>query len=264
MMQRGIVFLMYHELELPGRPLVQSEPGYTRYVIQENTFASQMSWLRTRDWRGLSVGEALDRGPENAVTVTFDDGCETDLIAAAPILQQNRFNATFYITAGFLNRSGFMNSSQLRELHGLGFEIGCHSMTHAYLNDLDDAGLHREIIDAKKILEDIIGAKVDHFSCPGGRYDRRTPEVAREAGYRSFATSRLIANFPSTNSFLLGRVAILRDRDERQFHEKTFERICTAEALPCMRLAESFRGVARKLMGNDLYDQLRTLALNRK
>lgn len=264
MVQRGIVFLMYHELELPGRTLGQSEPGYVRYVVQGKTFACQMTWLRSRNWSGLSVSETLDRAPQDAVAITFDDGCETDLIAAAPILKQNGFNATFYITAGFLNRSGFMTSSQLRELHALGFEIGCHSMTHAYLDDLDDAGLHREIIDAKKMLEDIIGAKVDHFSCPGGRYGRRTPEVVRRSGYRSLATSRLTANFPSTNSFLLGRVAILRDRDARRFDEKTFECICTAEALPRMRLAESFRLAAKKIMGNNLYDRLRTVVLNRE
>ena len=28
-----IVFLMYHELELPGRRLCQSEPGYVRYIL---------------------------------------------------------------------------------------------------------------------------------------------------------------------------------------------------------------------------------------
>jgi len=28
-----IVFLMYHELELPGRKLSQSEPGYVRYIL---------------------------------------------------------------------------------------------------------------------------------------------------------------------------------------------------------------------------------------
>lgn len=264
MVQPGIVALMYHELELPGRRLCQSDPGYARYVVREKTFAAQMTWLRTLHWRGLSVGEALNAGQEKAVIITFDDGCETDLIAAVPVLKRNAFNATFYITAGFLNRPGFMNSSQLQELHALGFEIGCHSMTHAYLDDLDEGGLHREIIDAKRSLEDLIGATVDHFSCPGGRYNNRTLAVARQAGYRSFATSRLIANFPSANSFLLGRVAILRDPDDRGFDEKTFERICTAEALPGMRLGGVAREAAKKIMGNHLYDRLRTVLLNRK
>jgi len=42
-------------------------------------------------------------------------------------------------------------------------------MTHAYLTDLDDRGLQREIADAKAQLEEILGKTVEHFSCPGGR-----------------------------------------------------------------------------------------------
>src|SRR5208283_5086967 len=62
-----------------------------------------------------------------------------------PILQQCDFAATFFITTGFLEKRGYLSKPQLRELSGLGFEIGCHSMTHPYLTDLDDQGLHREI-----------------------------------------------------------------------------------------------------------------------
>lgn len=252
----GIVFLMYHELELPGRPLCQSEPGYVRYILSQEFFRSQVNWLTQNGWRGLSVSEALGYPSGESVTITFDDGCETDLITAAPILREKGFNATFYVTAGFVDKPGYLSSNQLRQLHALGFEIGCHSMTHAYLEDLDQPALHREIFDAKKMLEDLIGGKIEHFSCPGGRYDDRTPRLAHEAGYSSLATSRAQANSPATNPFLLGRVAVLRDTDQN-----TFERICTAEALWQMRLGESLRGVAKRAMGNALYDRFRTLLL---
>ena len=33
-----IVFLMYHELELAGRKLCRSEPGYVRYILPLETF----------------------------------------------------------------------------------------------------------------------------------------------------------------------------------------------------------------------------------
>jgi peptidoglycan/xylan/chitin deacetylase (PgdA/CDA1 family) len=247
-----IVFLMYHELELPGRPLCQSEPGYVRYILSQESFSSQMSWLTQNGWRGLSVTEALGYPSGDSVAITFDDGCETDLITAAPILKENGLNATFYVTAGFVGNPGHISSAQLRQLHALGFEIGCHSMTHAYLDDLDRAGLQREIFDARKRMEDIIGGKIEHFSCPGGRYDDRTSDLAREAGYRSLATSRAHANSPATNRYSLGRVAVLRDTNE-----VTFGRVCTAEALWQMRLGESLRGAAKRVMGNALYDRLR-------
>jgi peptidoglycan/xylan/chitin deacetylase (PgdA/CDA1 family) len=256
MAEPGIVFLMYHELELPRRPLCQSGPGYVRYILSQESFSSQMRWLAQNEWRGLSVGEALSYPSRNSVAITFDDGSETDLISAAPILKENGLNATFYVTTGFVGNSGYMSSAQLRELHAHGFEIGCHSMTHAYLDDLDEPVLHREIFDAGKKLEDIIGRKIEHFSCPGGRYDDRTRDLAREAGYRSMATSRAHANTSATDPYSLGRVAIMRDTDCA-----TFRRVCEAEALWRMRVGETFRDAAKRAMGNTMYDRFRSFLL---
>ena len=43
---RSCVFLMYHELELTGRKLCQSEPGYVRYILPLGAFRRQMEWLK--------------------------------------------------------------------------------------------------------------------------------------------------------------------------------------------------------------------------
>jgi peptidoglycan/xylan/chitin deacetylase (PgdA/CDA1 family) len=252
MAEPGIVFLMYHELELPGRPLCQSEPGYVRYILAQEAFLSQMNWLVQNGWRGLSVGEALGYPAGKSIAITFDDGTETDLIAAAPLLKEKGLNATFYVTAGFIGISGYMSSPQVRELHGLGCEIGCHSMTHAYLDDLDEPGLRREIFDSKKILEDMTGGKIDHFSCPGGRFSNRARDLVREAGYQSMATSRTHTNSSTTDPYSLGRVAILRETNVN-----AFARICTGEALWQMRLGENLRGAAKQVLGNAIYDRFR-------
>lgn len=257
----GVVFLMYHELESPGRPLVQSEPGYIRYVLREATSRSQIAWLRKNGWRGVSVGDALGAAAsvaplEKSVAITFDDGCETDLIVAAPILHDAGFHATFYVTVGFVGKPGYMSAAQLRELNSSGSEIGCHSMTHAYLDDLDPQRMRVEIIDARSRLEDMIGRKVEHFSCPGGRYSEQAVGIARQAGYRSLATSGVYANQPSTDPFRLGRVAIMRDTSQTEF-----EQICTGESLWRMRLSESVKTSVRKALGNTFYDRVRTAIL---
>ncbi len=256
MASSGIVYLMYHELELPGRPMVQSQPGYVCYILREQTFRSQIDWLRQNGWRGLSVSEALCSTAEKSVVLTFDDGCETDLIAAAPILREAGFHATFYVTAGFLGQTGYMSTSQLRELSSSGFEIGCHSMTHAYLNDADPQQQHAEIVLARSKLEDLIGHPVEHFSCPGGRYNQSALALAKSAGYRSFATSRAYPNRPSSNTFELGRVAVMRSTSQ-----PSFQKICAGENLWKIRLSESLRTSVRKTLGNAIYDRVRTAVL---
>ena len=104
----SIIYLMYHELEIQGRGLCSSEPGYERYVLLESEFREQIEFLKAKGCRGLSVGQALTF-PEGSnssgnICITFDDGSETDLLAAAPILQQAGFGATFHITVGWLGK----------------------------------------------------------------------------------------------------------------------------------------------------------------
>jgi peptidoglycan/xylan/chitin deacetylase (PgdA/CDA1 family) len=252
----SIVFLMYHELELPERKLVQNEAGYVRYILPVQMFRSQMEWLKTSGFSGLSVSEALLYRSTPAVCLTFDDGCETDLITAAPILQEFAFRATFYVTSGFLGTPGYLSSDQLRNLDSLGFEIGCHSMTHPYLSDLTDAELGREIIDAKVQIEQILGHTINHFSCPGGRYNRRTLETARRAGFRSVANSRFHANSHTTGHYELGRVALLRDTSLTNFATT-----CQGRGLWKDRLKDGTRQGVRQLLGNSVYDRMRATLL---
>jgi peptidoglycan/xylan/chitin deacetylase (PgdA/CDA1 family) len=260
MARAGTVYLMYHELEIPGRALYQTEQGYVRYAVSEADFRSQMAWLRAGNFRGSSVTEALagDGKERRRVAVTFDDGYETDLLVAAPVLMNVAFGATFYMVAGFVGRRGHLSVEQLRELARLGFEIGCHSMTHRYLPALPMDSLRIEIREAKKLLENILGRRVDHFSCPGGRWDRRVARAAEEAGYRSVATSRSGVN-SAADRFSLARVAILRGTPLERFG-----RLCRADGLAVRRAREVALNLAKVILGNSRYERWRAAALDRK
>jgi len=256
-MESEIVYLMYHELEIPGRPLCQSGAGYVRYIVSATAFRAQLQWLKDANWQGFGVSEALTFPEKPGVTITFDDGCETDLLVAAPMLKEFGFGATFYVTAGWVGTRGFMTPQQLRALGGLGFEVGCHSMTHAYLPDLDEAKLYEEIAGAKIQLEQLLGRPVEHFSCPGGRYDQRVQDVAREAGYRTVATSQAQANGESSDRFALGRVAVMRHTEL-----ETFSAWCRGHGLRQVRLGDSLRRAAKRILGNSFYDRVRASVLH--
>lgn len=253
-MPRGnFIFLMYHELEIPGRATCLSEPSYLRYVVSKADFQRQISALKAHNFSGIDVTSALESdsgGP--AVVLTFDDGCETDLLVAAPVLLDAAFRATFHVVVGFLGRSGYMTSSQLRELSSLGFEIASHSMTHAYLDQASSDLLRREIVEAKDKLEQLLGRSVAHFSCPGGRWSPRVAAMAREAGFRTVSTSRIAANSPRTNPYRLARIAVLRDT-----REEDLLRTCHAKGLLHQQIRQRIFDSAKKVLGNHLYDSLR-------
>jgi peptidoglycan/xylan/chitin deacetylase (PgdA/CDA1 family) len=251
------IYLMYHEIEVPSRPLCQSEAGYVRYVVTEKDFNDQLRWLQTCGIRGASLSQALAETSQARIVLTFDDGCASDLLVAATLLQKYSFGATFYITLGFLGRSGYMVAAQVRELSDAGFDIGCHSKTHPYLDELDDSGLRREIADSKSELEDMIGRPVRHFSCPGGRWSPAVARVARESGYVSVATSRVGVNHPDSDPFRLSRIAVMRGTPLVDYQAS-----CRGRNLWQRQLRDFVIGGARRVLGNAFYDRIRGATLS--
>ena len=143
-----------------------------------------------------------------------------------------------------------------RELSAAGFEIGCHSMTHAYLTDLDECGLQYEIVQAKTQLEDIVGKAVENFSCPGGRCDARVIQVAKSRWLPVCRSQSNSDEYTNTNPFDLGRLAMLRQTELPAFQE-----ICRGDGLWKLQLREGVRSAAKRVLGNSLYDRGRALLL---
>jgi peptidoglycan/xylan/chitin deacetylase (PgdA/CDA1 family) len=250
---------MYHELSLPGRSTCRPEPGYTLYVVTAADFGAQMKRLADEGWQGRNVSQALQSFGSKTVCITFDDGCETDLLTAAPLLKELGFGATSYVTVDFLNKPGYMTHAQVRELHAMGIEIGCHSLTHPYLTDVDDARLRKETAGAKERLEQIVSAPVDHYSCPGGRWDEHVANAVRQAKFRTMATSITGLNFPTTDLFALTRMAILDGTSSDQIL-----RVCKGQGLLLTRLKEKTRNGVRRVLGNRGYDAFRSMILGEK
>jgi peptidoglycan/xylan/chitin deacetylase (PgdA/CDA1 family) len=251
---------MYHELTSEGRPLCRRDKGYARYCLPELTFRSQLAWLRTQGYEGWTVSQALyaSRTHEAGVAITFDDGCETDLLDAAPALLDAGFNATFFIVSTWVGRPGYLSRGQLRELRACGFEIGAHSRTHVYLTDQRPALLQSEIAGSKGEIEQLLGESVKHFSCPGGRWSPAVADAARDAGFQTVSTSRIGTVNPLSDRFSLPRVAIVDGMRNREF-----EAVCRGRT-PWLREAEStLLAGAKRLMGNSLYEKMREAVLSR-
>jgi peptidoglycan/xylan/chitin deacetylase (PgdA/CDA1 family) len=102
---------------------------------------------------------------------------------------------------------------QVRELHGAGWTIGAHTVTHSNvaLAPPDDA--EREILGSRDALAAAIGVPIHHFCYPntGGQHRYFSSEVAsmlRRHGFRSATTSRPGALRPDADRFELPRLGV--------------------------------------------------------
>jgi len=260
-MTKGIPFLMYHELESSGDELCENSAGYRRYVISQDEFKNQLAMIESNGWRGWSVSDSLrvmnnEHETEQGVCVTFDDGCATDLLLAAPLLLEKEFNATFYITVNHLGKRGYLTKTDVRKLADLGFEIGSHSMTHTHLSDLRVGDLEVELGESRRELEDITGRRVEHFSCPGGRVNALVAQIARKTGYQSVATSRIGLNTRTTDRFALARLAV-----KKGTRTETLARLCRGQGLFLSQAQDAALSAAKRVLGNSIYERVRAGAL---
>ncbi len=127
------------------------------------------SYITVARWRG-------DRAA--AISYTFDDGTIDHLTIVAPMFDRYGLKATFFINPGRTDRasaatqpadpyrSEYFNWHQCRAIAHAGHEIGCHGMEHQRLAALDDRQLVREIVTAKKRIEEELHRPCLSFAYP--------------------------------------------------------------------------------------------------
>jgi peptidoglycan/xylan/chitin deacetylase (PgdA/CDA1 family) len=123
------------------------------------------------------------------VKITFDDGNASDVELALPALRRRGLTATFFVVAGRIGTPGFLDRAGIRALADAGMKVGCHGMRHRPWRSLDERSLHEELVDARRMLEAIVGQPVTTAACPYGSYDRRVLRGLRRSGYRRVYTS---------------------------------------------------------------------------
>ncbi|HZZ46822.1 MAG TPA: polysaccharide deacetylase family protein [Pseudonocardia sp.] len=163
-------------------------------TVTPSTFQRQLTWLRRRGLRGVSVVELLTGpGGRELVGLTFDDGYADFMTTVVPALHRFGFTATVYVLAGRLGGSNswdadaphkaLMTGEQVRAAAGAGMEIGSHGLRHLHLPELRPDQLADEVGRSRELLREVSGQEVAGFAYPYGDAGEREFEAVREAGY---------------------------------------------------------------------------------
>ena len=190
-------------------------------------FAAHMSVLGERGYSVLSMAEFMacvrggkpSRSP--AVLLTFDGWYPADFASAVPILKSYGFPAVFFLVSWCLSDESGETSMQYRkellELASMGYTIGCHSHTHQDLTTVSMADLEQEVTGSRKILEQVLGQRVDAFCYPYGAWDARVASVVKKAGFDVAFTVDLGGVSAGDDPYQLKRVPILGEPGSREF-----------------------------------------------
>lgn len=161
-----------------GEPVVPISPDAQRYFVSPEVYRRTIAGLT-----GLEQRHGV------RMEVTFDDGNLSDFTIGLPALVEAGRSGRFFVLAGRIGETGYLSAEQIREIHSAGSTIGCHGQDHVDWRKLDEAGFQRELVDARRKIEDMLGAPVTKAAIPFGAFDRQVLRKLREAGYSRIYTS---------------------------------------------------------------------------
>jgi peptidoglycan/xylan/chitin deacetylase (PgdA/CDA1 family) len=189
---------------------------------ERSQFSRQMDVLLRHARPVRADAAALPAGGGWYAAVTFDDGLESIIDNALPVLKEKGIPVTLFIVTDILGRNRdwehrggddtrherVMSEEQLRKLPSELVAIGSHTMTHPFLPSLECAQLQQELTGSRLKLERMLDRRVTLLSFPYGAFDDRIIEDCREAGYERVFTALPVFGLTTPGEFVTGRVGV--------------------------------------------------------
>ncbi len=208
--------------------------------VSPSCFATQMQWLARIGYRGLAMSELMPylRGEKKGkvVGITLDDGYQSNLLHALPILKNMGFSATCYVVSGKLGQhnewdealgmaqAALMGVEEMRRWVDAGMEVGSHTCSHADLNQLSLAEAGHELLQSKSDLENLLQKPVTQFCYPYGHFSPEHESLVSQSGYVAATTTHRGRACATDRMTALPRVPVVRSTYSLQFLLKVLTR----------------------------------------
>ena len=201
--------------------------------VTPSSFSTQMHWLSRLGYRGLAMSELMPylRGEKKGkvVGITLDDGYQSNVSHALPILKQHGFSATCYVVSGRLGqhnewdaalgmaKAALMSGEEMRAWVDAGMEVGSHTCSHADLSQLSLAEARHELLQSKSDLENLLQKPVTQFCYPYGHFSPEHEALVSQAGYEAATTTHRGRACATDRMTALPRVPVVRTTYAVQF-----------------------------------------------
>ncbi|WP_394129535.1 polysaccharide deacetylase family protein [Shewanella maritima] len=175
---QAVVILQYHHVS-------DSTPKSTSVTPEQ--FTQQMAYLADNDFTVISLQQAVDaikakrHLDAKTIVITFDDGYDSIINNAAPILAKHQFPYTVFVAVEPVDNQyrGMMNWQQINQLVQQGATIANHSWGHEHLirrleGETDTQWYQRvekNLLDTEAAIEKHTGQSVKMLAYPYGEYN---------------------------------------------------------------------------------------------
>lgn len=216
--KKGLPVLMYHFFY----DAKKGEKGADNNWMEVSAFEEQIKYLSDNNYYFPTWSEVEDyidgkkTLPQKSVVITIDDGDETFIKYAIPIIEKYKVKATSFVVTSW---NGDWLPKQYKSAK-LDFQSHSHDMHRAGAN-----GKGRFVnLSYKDALEDVTKSKNIIGNCtifcyPFGHYNDNAIKVLKEAGYKLAFTTKSGRVYPGANKYQLPRVRMVKGISMSAFKE---------------------------------------------
>ena len=193
-----VLVLMYHKLSTEST-------DWSDYCISPETFENDIKYLVSKGYEFVKASQLASEkitGRKIAI-ITFDDGYDSDLKYAVPILEKYSACATFFIFGDALGKNDYLTENDVKIMSERQCaEIGNHSyMLHSnspgelnilYNSRKNDMKIIDDFNKNGEFLKRITGKDITALSYPNGIYTENIDKKLKENGVKiTFSTRKL-------------------------------------------------------------------------
>lgn len=156
--------------------------------------------------------------------VTFDDGYGSIYANAIPVLKKYGIKIILFLTTDYIDGKIKLDRfflykyspppltwEQVKRIESLGAELGCHSLSHPNMADLDEKTAYLESFASRKRIVDMTGYNVSSFSYPFGNrcsFNEKTEKILSAIGYERVYTNIMGMDNSETRPLAIRRIRI--------------------------------------------------------
>lgn len=157
---------------------------YTDMGTPFETIKSHINLIRKN---GFDIVNTIDE-KQNQIMICFDDGW-SGLYDAKEYFNKEGIHPTVFIAVDLIGSEGHMTAEQIKELASEGFIFQAHTWSHDDLTKCDEVGLQKELVEAKKEMEEMLLLKFNSICFPQGYYNQKVIKASINAGYKHLYSS---------------------------------------------------------------------------
>lgn len=226
MQNKKVAVLGYHKI---GNP--PPEGWETWSYVPAVVFEEQLEYIKNNGWAVLSIEQFLsainnpNEFPAKSILLTFDDGYQSNLEIAVPILNKYNYPAVMFVPTAYVGgynsydadifyepKENICTWEELMEIEQAGISVQSHGINHPHYSEISNHEIENEIKVSKQDLEGQLHKKIKAFAFPYGDNGNDADfmdKVLEKSGYKAaFLYDGGLMDINSRQPFRISRIPV--------------------------------------------------------